>query len=162
MRRRMLMVVALATLMTMTAGLTAEARTVQAQPARAVTPAASYQWSLTNVLCYYSGGTYGWGGISGRAYIRENGTSGTTWFRMTARYQRLVGGVWHTTQSKHVQSAHQFANNSNWHSLTWKPIGLQFSGKYADFTHSTRLYVLFEWFNPSSRIYWATRWSGSC
>lgn len=164
MRYRVLTAVALATLMALSIGLTAaDARTGQAQPEQTVAPAsAAFQWSLTHVLCYTSGGTYGWGGISGQAYIRENGVSGTTWFRLTGRFQRRVGGVWRTTQTKHIQSSHQFANNSNWHSLTWKPSGLQFSSTHSDFTHFTRLFVLFEWFDGNSRIFWATRWSGAC
>ena len=164
MRRRMPIVVALAALMTMSVGLSsAEARTDQGQTglSQDAQPAvSSFVWSLTNVTCYYTGGAYGWGGITGRAYIRENGTSGTTWFKMTARFQRKVSGVWYTTKSKYVQSAHQFANDSNWHSLTWNPI--KFYNTHTDFTHYTRLFVLFEWFHNNNRIYWATRWSGSC
>jgi hypothetical protein len=157
-------VVALAAVMSMSVGLSsAEARTGTTQSGRnqSVQPAGSaYVWSLTNVVCYYSGGANGWGGVTGHAYIRENGTSGTTWFRMTARFQRKSGGRWITTKSKYVQSAQRFPNNSAWHSLDWNPI--KFYNTHTDYTHFTRLFVLFEWFHNNNRIYWATRWSGSC
>lgn len=128
-------------------------------PQSAVTPAAAYTWSLTNVTCYTSGGTYGYGGMTGHAAMRENGVSGTTWMRMTAKYQRLSGGRWYTTKSRYTQNGHQFADNSRWHSLSWP---LRFDGKFADATHLTRIYVLFEWYNNNTRIYWATRWSAGC
>lgn len=135
------------------------ARAEATGPTRTVTPAASYVWSLTNVLCYHSGGAHGYGGITGRAKIRENGTSGTTWLRMTAKYQRFSSGAWHTTQTRLTQSSHQFANNSNWHSITWN---VGFDAKLADSAHHTRLFVLYEWFDNNTRIFWATRWSGYC
>ncbi len=134
MTRRMPIVVALAALMTMSVGLSsAEARTATTQSGRSqgVQPAGNaYVWLLNNVVCYNSGGANGWGGITGHAFIRENGTSGTTWFRMTARFQRKVGGSWVTTKSKYVQSSHQFPNNSAWHSLDWHRI--KFSNTHAD------------------------------
>jgi hypothetical protein len=161
--RRIGLSVSLAVLMAFSVVSGAEARgpsRVEATgPTSVVTPAASYTWSLTNVLCYSAGGLYGYGGMTAKAKIRENGVSGTTWLKITAKYQRYSAGAWHTTRSKYVQSGHQFANDSNWHSITY-PFG--FDAKYADYTHATRVYVLYEWFNNTSRIYWATRWSGTC
>jgi hypothetical protein len=135
------------------------ARAEASGPTSVVTPAASYTWSLTNVVCYTEGGQYGFGGITATAKIRENGVSGTTWLKMTAKYQRFYGGAWHTTRSTHRQSSYQFPNDSDWHSITYH---IGFNAQYADITHDTRVFVRYEWFSNNTRIYWATRWSGSC
>lgn len=161
--RRIGISVALAALMAVSvvsgADARGPARAEASGPTSVVTPAASYTWSLRNIVCYNSGGTYGYGGITATAKIRENGVSGTTWLKMTARYQRFYGGGWHTTKSKYIQSGHQFANNSDWHSITYS---IRLNAKYVDYTHYTRVNVLYEWFSNNTRIYWATRWSGSC
>lgn len=109
-------------------------------------------WKYTNATCFADG-------MSARGVIIEQGTTGTTWMRITARFQRLRSGSWRTTQSTVAQSSSQFANNHNDHKLAST---LGFVNNSADYLYWTRISFKYEWFNNNTLLQKRVLNTGRC
>jgi hypothetical protein len=111
-----------------------------------------YIWRYSDAACLSDG-------MTARGAIVEQGTTGTTWMKITARFQRLRNGSWSTTKSKHVQNRYQFADNHNDHKLATT---FSFLNASADYIYWTRISFKYEWFNNNTRIYKKTLNTGRC
>jgi hypothetical protein len=109
-------------------------------------------WRYKYATCYSDG-------MSARGVAIEQGTTGTTWMKVTARFQRLRNGYWKTTQSDAVQSSQQFANNHNDHKLA---ATFAFVNAGPDYTYLTRISFKYEWLRNNSRIYKKVLATGRC
>jgi hypothetical protein len=109
-------------------------------------------WRYKNAACNTDG-------MSARGVIIEQGTTGTTWMKITARFQRLRNGSWSTTKSKYVQNGRQFANNHTDHKLA---ATFSFTNASADYVYWTRISFKYEWFRNNTRIYKKTLSTGRC
>lgn len=109
-------------------------------------------WKYRYAACYSDG-------ISARGVMVEQGKTGTTWMKITARFQRLRNGFWSTTQSESVQSSQQFANNHDDHKLA---ATFAFVNAGPDYTYWTRISFKYEWFQNNSRIYKKVLNTGRC
>ena len=109
-------------------------------------------WRYKNATCYSDG-------MSARGVIIEQGTTGTTWMKITARFQRLRNGYWSTTKSQYVQSSQQFPNNHDDHKLA---ATFTFGNASADYVYWTRISFKYEWFRNNTRIYKKVLKTGRC
>ena len=80
-------------------------------------------------------------------WMKEQGTTGTNWMRITAQFQRWTGYYWYTTQSRYYQNSQQFYNDHGDHTLTYTK-RFYYSG--ADFTQPTRIRFVFRWYNSGN------------
>jgi hypothetical protein len=91
-------------------------------------------------------------------YIEEQGTTGATWMRITAYFQRWYG-YWSTTRSHYVQSRRQFANNHSDHYFTFKR---RYNYRGDDYNVSTRILFKFQWYNNNTLLETRRRASRVC
>lgn len=111
-----------------------------------------YQGKVYNTVCNSNA-------QKATARIKEHGTSGTTWMRITADFQRYTNGSWRTTRSAYRQSARQFVDDQTDHTLTWTK---SFGYHGADYSHPTRISFLFEWNNDTATLHVLGRNSATC
>jgi hypothetical protein len=116
---------------------------VAATPVAAASP---YVSSLTQNVCTLSGGANGYGYTKGRAYIEEQGTSGTNYLRLVGRLQRFVDGQWIVVSTKAFVTS-SFADNSTTWTAT-KNVRFDFDSAALDYYH--RLSVRYEWWDERS------------
>jgi hypothetical protein len=116
---------------------------VAATPVAAASP---YISTLTQKVCTLDGGANGYGYTEGRAYIEEQGRSGTNYLVMIGRLQRLDGDQWVTTRTKPFSTA-SFANDSTT-TYSTKKIRFNFDSSATSYYH--RLSVRFEWWDERS------------
>jgi len=125
-------------------------------PASASSPFVS---SLTSVVCRTSGGLHGVGLTRGHVFQEEVGTSGTNYFRIIVRLQRLQGSTWVTERAKALATA-TFPNNRV-NNFAQKNVSFDFTS--TDTHHKDRLQVRFEWWasraGPDKLLHATTRTS---
>lgn len=109
-------------------------------------------WRYNNATCYSDG-------MGARGVAIEQGTTGATWMKITARFQRLRFGSWNTTQSRYVQNSQQFFNNHADHRLA---ATFTFLNAGPDYTYWTRISFKYQWFNNNTRIYQKVLNTGRC
>jgi len=109
-------------------------------------------WRYKNATCYSDG-------MSARGVAIEQGTTGTTWMKITARFQRLRNGSWSTTKSNSYQSSVQFPNNHDDHKIA---ATFTFGNASADYVYWTRISFKYEWFRGNTRIYKKVLNTGRC
>lgn len=133
-------------LMSVVAGLLAV--TIASAP---VAAGNTYVWSLSNASCYLNGGAYGEGYVKGRAYIEENGRSGTRYFYITARLQErsLSGGGWYNIDSK-VFSSYTFPNDYSTYFISHT-----FKINVANNYNWHRIQIFYEWYGNGGRVWYA-------
>jgi hypothetical protein len=124
----------------------------------AVSPAATsahankIKWNVYSTQCHsYNQRATGW--------IKEQGTTGTTWMRVWAYFQRWNGYSWVTTKRSYVQSRRQFRNDHGDHQFSWTKT---FNYRGADFTRATRILFWFQWFRNNDLLYQRSRASRTC
>jgi hypothetical protein len=139
-RRKLLFAVLLATIMLGTSVAIATAH------------ADKFIWRYKDAACHRDG-------MTARGVIIEQGTTGTTWMKTTARFQRLRNGSWNTTQKKYVQNSQQFPNTHSDHKLA---ATFTFSNANLDYTYWTRISFKFEWFHNNTRIFKKVLNTGRC
>lgn len=109
-------------------------------------------WRYKYATCYSDG-------MSARGVAIEQGTTGATWMKITARFQRLRYGYWSTTKTNYVQNNQQFANNHDDHKLA---ATFTFGNAGPDYTYWTRISFKYQWFNNNTRIYQKVLNTGRC
>lgn len=109
-------------------------------------------WRYKDATCYSDG-------MSARGVAIEQGTTGATWMKITARFQRLRNGAWNTTQSNSYQNNSQFFDNHDDHKIA---ATFSFGNASADFVYWTRISFKYEWFNNNTRIYNKVLNTGRC
>ena len=107
-----------------------------------------YLWEYSLKTCYHEG-------IGAAAKMTEQGLTGTTWMRITARMQRYIGGSWQTWYAKYAQSPSQFRDNYKTHSLSD-------TFQFIDSGYQVRILFRYDWFHGSTRIESHTLRTGTC
>lgn len=96
---------------------------------------------------------------SGTGWIKEQGTTGTTWMRITAYFQYFRNGHWYTQKSSYTQNSSQFRNNHGDHTL-YRTFTFSYRGPTA--RNTTRIRYWFQWYNRNTLIKSAYRSSNYC
>ena len=71
----------------------------------------AFAWSVTRKQCSLTGGAHGEGFVKARAYMEENGRSGTNYFRLYFRMQQQQGSSWVVIDTKAFQTQ-QFSDSA--------------------------------------------------